>query len=86
MISELLFWLGEDRLLYGSDYAIWTPKWLIDKFMAFELPDDIRKEAGVDLTLEAKKKILGLNAAKLYDIDIGAQKNKLASDSLVAAN
>ena len=51
----------------------------------FELPDDICKEAGVDLTLEAKKKILGLNAAKLYDIDIGAQKNKLASDSLVAA-
>ncbi len=85
MISELLFWLGEDRILFGSDYAIWTPKWLIDKFMAFELPDDIRQETGVDLTLEAKKKILGLNAARLYDIDIEAQNAKLKKDNLVAA-
>ena len=77
VISELLFWLGEDKLLYGSDYGIWTPKWLIEKFMAFELPDDVAKEAGVSLSLTTKKKILGLNAARLYDIDIAAQKQKL---------
>src|SRR5487761_1786993 len=44
IISELLFWIGEDRLLFGSDYAIWQPKWIIEKFMAFELPDDLQKE------------------------------------------
>ena len=33
-----------------SDYAIWTPKWIVDKFMAWELPDEIKKERGVDLT------------------------------------
>ena len=49
VISELLFWLGEDKLLFGSDYGIWTPKWIIDKFMAFELPDDVAKETGVAL-------------------------------------
>ena len=38
VISELLFWVGPDKILYGSDYGIWTPKWLIDKFMAFEIP------------------------------------------------
>jgi len=78
VIAELLFWLGEDKLLYASDYAIWTPKWIVDKFMAFELPEDIAQERGVELTLEAKKKILGINAANLYDIDIDAQKKKLA--------
>src|SRR4051794_41939125 len=27
VIGELLFWVGEDRLTFGSDYNIWTPKW-----------------------------------------------------------
>jgi predicted TIM-barrel fold metal-dependent hydrolase len=77
IISELLFWLGPDKLLYGSDYGIWTPKWLIDKFMAFEIPADETKETGSVLTLETKKKILGENAARLYGIDIEAQKKKI---------
>ncbi len=87
VISELLFWLGEDRLLFGSDYGIWTPRWLVEKFMAFELPEQIKKDKGVDLTLQAKKKILGLNAAKLYDIDVVAQARKLRAQQpeLVAA-
>jgi predicted TIM-barrel fold metal-dependent hydrolase len=85
VISELLFWLGEDKLLYGSDYGIWSPKWLIDKFMAFELPDAIRKETGVDLSLTAKKKILGLNAARLYGIDVARQTALLRADERVMA-
>ena len=47
--------------------------------MAFELPDEVKQAKGVDLTLQAKKKILGLNAARLYDIDVEAQKQKIAS-------
>jgi predicted TIM-barrel fold metal-dependent hydrolase len=78
VISELLFWLGPDRLLYGSDYAIWSPKWLVEKFMAHELPDNIKKDKGVDLNLDAKRKILGLNAARLYDIDVVAHQAKLS--------
>jgi uncharacterized protein len=74
IISELLYWLSADRLLFGSDYAIWHPRWLIEKFMAFQLPDEVSKETGVELTLEIKKKVLGANAARLYDIDIEAKK------------
>ncbi len=37
VISELLFWVGEDKLLFGSDYAIWTPRWLVEKFWNFEI-------------------------------------------------
>jgi uncharacterized protein len=79
VISELLFWVGPDKILYGSDYGIWTPKWIIDKFMAFEIPADITKETGSVLTMETKKKILGLNAARIYNIDIESQKKKIGA-------
>ena len=85
VISELLYWIGEDKLLYGSDYGIWTPKWLIDKFMAFELPEDVAKETGVSLSRTAKKKILGLNAARLYGIDVEQQKRRLNGSVKVRA-
>ena len=79
VMAELLFWVGPDKILYGSDYGIWTPKWLIDKFMEFEIPEEMTKETGSVLTLENKKKILGLNAARIYNVDIEAQKNKIGA-------
>lgn len=82
IISELLYWMDEDRILFGSDYAIWEPDWLIEKFLAFELPEDIAIETGVSLTLPIKRKILGENAARLYGIDIDKQKELLRSDTV----
>ena len=78
VIAELLFWIGPEKILFGSDYAIWTPKWLVEKFWAMELPEDIKKERGVDLTPEIKEKILGLNAARLYGIDVAAKRAEFA--------
>jgi len=40
---------------------------------------DIAAERGVQLTEEIKEKILGLNAARLYNIDVEAKKKALAS-------
>jgi uncharacterized protein len=85
VISELLFWVGEDKLLFGSDYAIWTPRWLVEKFWNFELPDDLKQEHGVDLTQQAKRKILGLNAARLYGVDVETQRVKLAGTAHATA-
>lgn len=79
VIAELLFWVGEDNLLFGSDYAIWTPQWLVEKFWEFQIPDDIAQERGVQLTDEIKEKILGLNAARLYGIDVEAKKKQLSA-------
>ena len=73
VMGELLFWVGEDKLTFGSDYNIWTPKWQIEGFVDWQMPDD---EAFTDfgkLTTATKKKILGLNAAKLYDIEVPAE-------------
>ena len=70
IIGELLYWVGEDRITFGSDYAIWTPRWLIERFVDFRIPDDLAEYP--QLTPRAKKKILGLNAATLYDIEVPA--------------
>ena len=54
-----------------SDYAIWTPRWLVERFVDFQIPEELSEYA--PLTLEQKKKILGLNAAAMYDIPVPAE-------------
>ena len=71
IIGELLYWLGEDRIMFSSDYAIWTPKWLVEAFVDFQIPSELGEYA--PLTTDQKRKILGLNAAKLYDLDVPAE-------------
>jgi uncharacterized protein len=70
LMGELLFWVGEDKMLFGSDYAIWEPKWQVEGFVDWEMPDSEEFSDYPRLGLEGKKKIMGLNAAKLYGIDV----------------
>jgi uncharacterized protein len=69
VMGELLFWVGEDKMLYGSDYGIWEPKWQIDMFLDWDYPDDEFSDYP-RVTEDTRRKILGVNAAKLYGIDI----------------
>ncbi len=69
IIGELLYWIGEDRIQFSSDYALWTPRWLVEAFVDFQIPDDMSAEYG-PITTAQKKKILGLNAAKMYGIEV----------------
>ncbi|HWD05295.1 MAG TPA: amidohydrolase family protein [Amycolatopsis sp.] len=71
IIGELLYWLDENRIQFSSDYAIWTPKWLVEKFVDFQIPEDMTEYA--PLTTDIKKKILGLNAAAMYDISVPSE-------------
>src|SRR3569833_3289651 len=71
IIGELLYWLDEDRIQFSSDYAIWTPRWLIERFVDFQIPEDLPEYA--PLTVDQKKKILGLNAAAMYAIPVPAE-------------
>ena len=62
VMGELLFWVGEDKMLFGSDYGIWEPKWQVEGFVDWEFPDDDEYSDYPRLGVEGKKKILGLNA------------------------
>jgi predicted TIM-barrel fold metal-dependent hydrolase len=70
VMGELLFWVGEDKMTFGSDYAIWEPKWQIEGFVDWDYPpgDEFSDYPRVNAT--TKKKILGLNAAKLYGLEV----------------
>jgi predicted TIM-barrel fold metal-dependent hydrolase len=72
VMGELLFWVGEDKMLFGSDYAIWEPKWQIEGFLNWDYPDDEYSDYP-RVTEATRRKILGLNAAKLYDIEVPAE-------------
>ena len=45
IMGELLYWIGEDRIHFSSDYALWTPRWLIEAFVDFNIPDDLGEYA-----------------------------------------
>ena len=70
VMGELLFWVGEDKMLWASDYAIWEPRWQVEGFVDWESPEDAEFSDYPRLTTNGKKKILGLNAAKLYGIEV----------------
>ncbi|MBV9165615.1 MAG: amidohydrolase [Solirubrobacterales bacterium] len=70
VMGELLFWLGEDKLLYGSDYAIWEPKWQIEGLLDWNYPDDSEFSDYPAVSDATRRKILGLNAAELYGIEV----------------
>jgi uncharacterized protein len=73
VMGELLFWLGEDKLLFGSDYAIWEPKWQVEGFVDWTYPEGEEFSEYPALSAAGKKKILGLNAAALYGIEVPAE-------------
>jgi len=73
MMGELLFWVGEDKILFGSDYGIWEPKWQIDGFLDWNYPDEPMYSDYPEVTDATRRKILGLNAAKLYGIEVPAE-------------
>ena len=69
-MGELLFWVGEDKMTFGSDYNIWTPKWQVEGLVDWDYPEGHDFDDYPRLGVDGKKKILGLNAAKLYDIEV----------------
>jgi predicted TIM-barrel fold metal-dependent hydrolase len=71
VIGKLLRHLGEDNILWGTD-SIWygSPQDQIQAFRAFHITEEFQERYGYPaLTPRVKRKILGLNAARLYGID-----------------
>ena len=77
-LGKMMWWCGEDKIIYGGESPIWHPQWALEAFWNFELPKDIVEERGYpQLTETAKRKILGENLARLHGIDVEAKKAEL---------
>jgi predicted TIM-barrel fold metal-dependent hydrolase len=70
ILGQLLKYFGEDRIVFGSDCSYYgSNQWQIEALWRFQIPDNIRRQYGYpDLTDAAKRKILGLNSARLYRV------------------
>jgi predicted TIM-barrel fold metal-dependent hydrolase len=70
ILGKLLFWAGEDKIVYGSEAPIFHPQWALEAFWNFELPQDLVDGYGYpQLTQEAKRKILGGNLLRLHGME-----------------
>lgn len=78
VVAKLMWWCGEDKVIYGGEAPIWHPQWALEEFWNLELPEDLTTEYGYPpLTEQAKRKILGENLARLHGIDVDAKKAEL---------
>src|SRR6266581_1468696 len=70
---------GEDNIVFGSD-SLWYggPQWQIDALWRSQIPDDIADRWGYpQLNEGAKRKILGLNSARLYGLAPAAPQYRI---------
>ncbi len=84
VLGKLVTYMGSDRILWGTDSVWWgSPQWQIDAFRRFQIPEDIQKGYGYKpVTDKDKELILGLNAARVYGIDVETTMKQLAKDEI----
>jgi hypothetical protein len=75
---------GADHVIWGTDCLWWgSPQWAIDAFKRFQISDELCEKFGYSkLTKQDKQLIFGLNAAKLYGIDVETTRRRLEQDDL----
>lgn len=86
-LGKLLRYVGEDRVLWGTD-AVWygSPQPQIMAFRAFQISPEYQERFGYPaLTDAVKSKVFGLNAAKLFELDVSTTRCALDADGLAAA-
>ncbi len=75
---------GADHVIWGTDCLWWgSPQWAIDAFKRFQISDEVCEKFGYKkITKEDKAKIFGLNAARVYGIDVKKKRNAMPADTL----
>ena len=75
IMGQLMKFMGEDRIVFGSD-SVWygSPQWQIEALWRFQIPEALRENTATRSSpSEAKRKILGLNSARLYKVPVGGE-------------
>ena len=71
VLGKLLRHVGEDNVLWGTDAVFYgSPQGQIQAFRTFAISEQFQEQFGYPaLTDEIKRKVLGLNALRLHDVD-----------------
>ncbi|MDX2167940.1 MAG: amidohydrolase family protein [Deltaproteobacteria bacterium] len=87
LVGSLLKALGPERIVWGTDSIWWgSPQWQIQAFKTLTIPPAMQEEFGYPaLDEHAKRRILGLNAARLYRIQPSERRCAIDADRLSAA-
>jgi hypothetical protein len=84
LLGQVVDAFGADHVLWGTD-SIWygSPQWQIDAFRRFEIPHELQAKHGyAPLTRAVKAQIFGLNAARLFRVDVDARRQEIPADYL----
>jgi predicted TIM-barrel fold metal-dependent hydrolase len=84
MLGQMIRVAGADHILWGTD-SIWngSPQGQIARLRKLKIKDALREKYGYpELTDAIKDQILGLNAAKLFGIDVKARRQAIKADRL----
>jgi predicted TIM-barrel fold metal-dependent hydrolase len=84
LLGQVVDAFGADHVLWGTD-SIWygTPQWQIEAFRRFEIPQALVEKHGyAPLTRPVKEQIFGLNAARVFRVDVNAARNEIPKDYL----
>jgi uncharacterized protein len=82
LLGQIVDAFGADHVLWGTD-SIWygTPQWQIEAFRRFQIPDALVEKHGyAPLARPVKEQIFGLNAARLFGVDVNARRNDIPRD------
>jgi len=77
--------MGGDHVIWGTDSVLHgSPQWQIEALRRLEIPEDMRKKHGFVPLGEAngtvKNMILGLNSARLYNLNLRAEHQPFTLD------
>jgi predicted TIM-barrel fold metal-dependent hydrolase len=84
LLGQIIDAFGSDHVLWGTD-SIWygSPQWQIEAMRRFEIPAALSDAHGyAPLTRSVKEQIFGMNAARLFKVDVDAKRNELPADFL----
>ncbi|HEY7543490.1 MAG TPA: amidohydrolase family protein, partial [Blastocatellia bacterium] len=83
-IGKNIKYYGSDHVVWGTDCLWWgSPQWVIDAFKRFQISDELCEKFGYKkLTKQDKANIFGLNAAKLYKVNVKEKRTALPADAL----
>ncbi|HEY0160882.1 MAG TPA: amidohydrolase family protein [Thermoanaerobaculia bacterium] len=84
IVGMMIDAFGDDHVLWGTDSIWWgSPQWQIEAFRRLQMPEEYMQRFGFKpLTDEVKRKIFGLNGARIYGIDPEAKLRALPHDAL----